>query len=150
MTIEYRWHPLHKRTLAVSRRVDRDDQEFIHILAEDLYCREIPAWMTERSYCAAIDVGEPLASLESLVGLRAFADAQRLASDSDVVPNGIERKETKIESEQALQTNAGQIAVRRTDPVDPHGEQTPGTRKGSRGPSAVRGRRGQRARRGKR
>lgn len=97
-----------------------------------------------------LDAGPPLVSLESLMELRAFADAQPVVFDPDVVSTDTERKESKVARKSETQGKADRVAVKRTDPVDASRKRTQGTRKGSGQASVDRGKSERRKRRGHR
>ena len=56
-TVEYRWHPLHGKRLAVFRRAGHRGHEVLHVDAGEDFSRELPAWMCDAGLCSAIQLG---------------------------------------------------------------------------------------------
>ena len=75
--IAYPWHPLYGQTLQVSSHRRGKDLQCIYTDERPDLSRELPAWMFDESYCAAMALGEPQISIEGLLkfaaALAAFA-----------------------------------------------------------------------------
>ena len=68
--VEYRWHPLRGKRLAVFRRTGPLGSEHVHVDAGDGFSRELPAWMFDAALCSAMELGAPQVALEALNELR--------------------------------------------------------------------------------
>src|SRR6266700_1434458 len=71
VVIEYKWHPLHGRRLPLMRRIGCGGNAIVHVEIRVGIWRELPAWMTEASTCAAMSLGPPQLSVVALNELRA-------------------------------------------------------------------------------
>jgi hypothetical protein len=73
VTVHYRWHPLHKRSLPVVGAAPSRPAVTVEV-AKGVW-REVPLWMTDEVACMGISEGPPLVSLEALLRLRELLDA---------------------------------------------------------------------------
>src|ERR1700744_428696 len=72
--IQYRWHPLFGQELRYQRTSKFPRGEYVFCELPDGTLAGLPAWMTDPSACGSIDVGNAMASAESLVELRGLID----------------------------------------------------------------------------
>ena len=69
--IVYPWHPLHGQKLPIIRRRGRRGTEVLDVEVRPGVSRELPAWMTDETACAAMSSGPAQVSVAALDELRA-------------------------------------------------------------------------------
>ncbi len=71
VVIEYRWHPLYGKKVALFRRTGRRGSQVVHLELNRKFSRELPAWMVDASVCGGMSKGPPQSSAIALSELRA-------------------------------------------------------------------------------
>ena len=78
LKIAYAEHPLHGSVVYVCRRIRTDAGEMAIVETANGLRRELPAWMLDAGYCAALTHGPAVVALPALQDLRVLLDSRLL------------------------------------------------------------------------
>ncbi len=78
LKIAYAEHPLHGSVVYVCRRIRTDAGEMAIVETSNGLRRELPAWMLDAGYCAALTHGPAVVALPALQDLRVLLDSRLL------------------------------------------------------------------------
>jgi hypothetical protein len=112
VVVEYRWHPLHGKTVPLYRRTVHGGVSVVHVETDDdKTCRQLPAWMVDASICRGMEVGSPQVSLAALRELAQVINASPPAVASGLV-SSLKKENESIEPTAKITKLAVATAVR--------------------------------------